>query len=113
MTYEELKKAYEKMSEKCSELEKEIQKNKQVIEDKNLEIENLTEQLLKRNQMLFGKKAERSKNLYIDGQMSFDESFLVNWQMDDLIFSISLDTFSTQNSKQVWTQLYEMEQIYM
>ena len=40
MTYEELKKAYEKMSEKCSELEKEIQNNKQVIEDKNLEIEN-------------------------------------------------------------------------
>ena len=32
MTYEELKKAYEEMSEKCSELEKKI-------EDKNLEIE--------------------------------------------------------------------------
>lgn len=78
MTYEELKKAYEKMSEKCSELEKEIQNKTQIIEDKNLEIENLTEQLLKRNQMLFGKKAERSKNLYIDGQMSLDESFLVN-----------------------------------
>ena len=61
MTYEELKKAYEEMSEKCSLLEKEIQNNKQIIEDKNLEIENLTEQLLKRNQMLFGRKSERSK----------------------------------------------------
>ena len=52
MTYEELKKAYEEMSEKCSLLEKEIQNNKQIIEDKNLEIENLTEQLLKRNQSI-------------------------------------------------------------
>ena len=71
MTYEELKKAYEEMSEKCSELEKKI-------EDKNLEIENLTEQLLKRNQMLFGRKSERSKYLNVDGQIAFDESFLVN-----------------------------------
>ena len=54
MTYEELKKAYEEMSEKCSALEKEIQNKSQIIEDKNLEIENLTEQLLKRNRMLFG-----------------------------------------------------------
>ena len=30
-----------------------------------------------------------------------------------LILSISLDTFSTQNSKQVRNQLFEMEQIYM
>ena len=58
MTYEELKKAYEEMSEKCSALEKEIQNKSQIIEDKNLEIENLTEQLLKRNRMLFGKKSE-------------------------------------------------------
>ncbi|MGN0667326.1 MAG: hypothetical protein ACI4KF_12475 [Huintestinicola sp.] len=43
MTYDELKKAYEEMSEKCSELEKEIENNKQIIQDKNLEIENLTE----------------------------------------------------------------------
>ena len=78
MTYEELKKAYEEMSEKCSALEKEIQNKSQIIEDKNLEIENLTEQLLKRNRMLFGKKSERSKQLYIDGQTAFDESFLFN-----------------------------------
>lgn len=30
-----------------------------------------------------------------------------------LILSIFLDTFSTQNSKQVRNQLFEMEQIYM
>lgn len=78
MTYEELKKAYDEMSEKCSVLEKEIEKNRIEIEDKNLEIENLTEQLLKRNRMLFGKKAERSKYLNVDGQLAFDESFLVN-----------------------------------
>lgn len=30
-----------------------------------------------------------------------------------MILSISLDTFSTQNSKQVRNQLFEMEQIYM
>ena len=71
MTYEELKKAYKEMSIKCSELEKKI-------EDKDLEIENLTEQLLKRNQMLFGRKSERSKYLNVDGQIAFDESFLVN-----------------------------------
>ena len=99
MTYEELKKAYEEMSEKCSELEKkienknleieknrieiennklEIEKKRIEIENKNLEIENLTEQLLKRNRMLFGKKSERSKYLNVDGQLAFDESFLVN-----------------------------------
>ena len=78
MTYEELKKAYEEMSVKCSELEKEIQNKSQIIEDKNLEIENLTEQLLKRNQMLFGRKSERSKYLNVEDQIAFDESFLVN-----------------------------------
>lgn len=78
MTYEELKKAYDEMSEKCSELEKEIEKKRIEIENNKLEIENLTEQLLKRNRMLFGKKAERSKYLNVDGQLAFDESFLVN-----------------------------------
>lgn len=85
MTYEELKKAYDEMSEKCSDLEKkiesknlEIEKNRIEIENNKLEIENLTEQLLKRNRMLFGKKAERSKYLNVDGQLAFDESFLVN-----------------------------------
>ena len=78
MTYEELKKAYEEMSVKCSELEKEIQNKSQIIEDKNLEIENLTEQLLKRNQMLFGRKSERTKYLNVEDQIAFDESFLVN-----------------------------------
>lgn len=85
MTYEELKKAYDEMSEKCSELEKEIkdkdfeiEKKRIELEDKNLEIENLTEQLLKRNRMLFGKKSERSKYLNVDGQLAFDDSFLVN-----------------------------------
>lgn len=85
MTYNELKKAYSEMSEKCSELEKEIEnKNQEIadkkieIENKNLEIENLTEQLLKRNQMLFGRKGERSKYLNVDGQIAFDESFLIN-----------------------------------
>lgn len=78
MTYEELKKAYEEMSEKCSQLEKKIEDKNLEIENKNLEIENLTEQLLKRNQMLFGRKSERSKYLNVDGQIAFDESFLVN-----------------------------------
>ncbi|MGN1135950.1 MAG: IS66 family transposase [Oscillospiraceae bacterium] len=85
MTYEELKKAYEEMSVKCSELEKKIEdkeheiegKNRE-IEDKNLEIENLIEQLLKRNQMLFGKKSEKSKCLYIEGQTAFDDISPVN-----------------------------------
>lgn len=79
MTYEELKKAYDEMSEKCSDLEKkiesknlEIEKNRIEIENNKLEIENLTEQLLKRNRMLFGKKAERSKYLNVDGQLAFD-----------------------------------------
>ena len=35
------------------------------------------------------------------------------WDEVYLILSISLDTFSTQNSKQVRNQLFEMEQIYM
>lgn len=71
MTYDELKKAYELSLEKCSELERKI-------ENKDLEIDNLTEQLLKRNQMLFGKKSERSKHLNVEGQTALDESFLVN-----------------------------------
>lgn len=85
MTYDELKKAYESMSEKCSELEKQLETKTIEIETKNielenktLEIDNLTEQLLKRNQMLFGKKSERSKYIHIDGQTAVDETFLVN-----------------------------------
>ena len=34
-------------------------------------------------------------------------------EMVRVILSISLDTFSTQKSKQVWNQLSEMEQISM
>ncbi len=71
MTYEELKKAYEAMSEKCSKLEKKL-------EDKDVEIEHLTELLIKRNKMLFGTKSERSKYLNIEGQMTFDGEFLIN-----------------------------------
>ncbi len=41
-----------------------------IQEQFNLEIENLTEQLLKRNRMLFGKKAERFKYLNVDGQLA-------------------------------------------
>ena len=61
MSYEELLKAYETLTEKCSKLEKEI-------EDKNLKIEILTEHLAKKNKMIFGQKSE--KNKYIaDGQL--------------------------------------------
>ena len=44
MTYEELKKAYEEMSEKCSELEKKI-------EDKNLDIERISPNLDKNDRI--------------------------------------------------------------
>ena len=67
MSYEELLKAYETLTEKCSNLEKEI-------EDKNLKIEILTEHLAKKNKMIFGQKSE--KNKYIaDGQLAFDGFF--------------------------------------
>ena len=71
MTYEELKKAYEAMAEKCSALEKKL-------EDKDTEIEHLTELLIKRNKMLFGTKSERSKYLDIDGQLTLDGDILIN-----------------------------------
>ena len=67
MSYEELLKAYETLTAKCSNLEKEI-------EDKNLKIEILTEHLAKKNKMIFGQKSE--KNKYIaDGQLAFDGFF--------------------------------------
>lgn len=71
MTYEELKKAYEAMAEKCSALEKKL-------EDKDTEIEHLTELLIKRNKMLFGTKSERSKYLDIEGQLTLDGDILIN-----------------------------------
>ena len=85
MTYEELKKAYESMSEKCSELEKKL-------ENKDIEIEHLTEQLLKRNKMLFGKKSERSKYLNVDGQLTLDGDFVINEAEDQSDLSIDEPT---------------------
>lgn len=35
------------------------------------------------------------------------------FSLEEMILSISLDTFSTQNSKQVRNPLFEMEKIYM
>lgn len=64
MTYEELKKAYEESQKRCSELEKKI-------EEKELRIEHLTEVILKRNKMLFGRKSEKGKYI-CDGQLSLD-----------------------------------------
>ena len=71
MTYEELKAAYEAAVQKCSELENEIDELKKSNEDKDLHIEHLEEQILKRNKMLFGQKSEKSKFL-CDGQMDLD-----------------------------------------
>lgn len=68
MTYDELKKAYEEMSEKCALLEKENEKKDETIE-------HLEELLLKRNQMLFGRKSEKSKYLQCDGQESLEGVF--------------------------------------
>ena len=67
MTYEELKKAYEESLQKCSELEKEI-------EDKDLRIEHLTEFLIKRNKMLFGRKAKKV-NIYATDSYHWMEWF--------------------------------------
>ena len=61
MTYEELKAAYEAAVQKCSELENEIDELKKSNKDKDLHIEHLEEQILKRNKMLFGQKSEKSK----------------------------------------------------
>ncbi|MBQ3969028.1 MAG: IS66 family transposase zinc-finger binding domain-containing protein, partial [Clostridia bacterium] len=83
MTYEQLKKAYEEAMEKCSELEKKIEekdktiseKNK-ALEDKDLRIEHLTELVLKRNKMLFGRKSEKGKYIYENpGQLTFEGVF--------------------------------------
>ncbi len=67
MTYDELKKAYEEATKKCSELEKQI-------EEKDLRIEHLTELVIKRNKMLFGQKSEKGKYI-CDGQLSFEGVF--------------------------------------
>ena len=71
MTYEELKAAYEAAVQKCSELENEIDELKKSNEDKDLHIEHLEEQILKRNKMLFGQKSEKSKFI-CNGQMDLD-----------------------------------------
>ena len=71
MTYDELKKAYEEATKKCSELEKENDALKESNEDKDLRIEHLTELVLKRNKMLFGQKSEKGKYI-CEGQLSFE-----------------------------------------
>lgn len=71
MTYEELKSAYEAAVQKCSEIEKENDELKKSNEDKDLHIEHLEEQIIKRNKMLFGQKSEKSKFIF-DGQMDLD-----------------------------------------
>lgn len=78
MTYDELKKAYEMAMQKCSELEsknaeqeKKISNLKRESEDKDLRIEHLTELVLKRNKMLFGRKSEKGKYI-CDGQLAFE-----------------------------------------
>ena len=71
MTYEELKAAYEAAMQKCSELENEIDELKKSNEDKDLHIEHLEEQILKRNKMLFGQKSEKSKFI-CNGQMDLE-----------------------------------------
>ncbi|WP_019679144.1 IS66 family transposase zinc-finger binding domain-containing protein [Ruminococcus flavefaciens] len=67
MNYAELKKAYDLVIQKCSELEKKI-------EEKDLRIEHLTELVLKRNKMLFGQKSEKAKFIN-DGQLAFEGVF--------------------------------------
>ena len=74
MTREELQKAYLEMSEKCSTLEKENADLKRQNEDKDLQIEHLTELVLKRNKMLFGQKSEKGKYL-CDGQLTIEGTF--------------------------------------
>jgi transposase len=81
MTYDELKKAYEMAMQKCSELEsknaeqeKKISNLKRESEDKDLRIEHLTELVLKRNKMLFGRKSEKGKYI-CDGQLAFEGLF--------------------------------------
>lgn len=74
MTYEELKKAYDLVIQKCSALEKEVDELKKSNEDKDLRIEHLTELVVKRNKMLFGQKSEKSKFIN-DGQLAFEGIF--------------------------------------
>ena len=74
MTYDELKKAYEEATKKCTELEKENGELKKANEDKDLRIEHLTELVIKRNKMLFGQKSEKGKYI-CDGQLSFEGVF--------------------------------------
>ena len=71
MTYEELKAAYGAAVQKCSKLENEIDELKKSNEDKDLHIEHLEEQILKRNKMLFGQKSEKSKFI-CNGQMDLE-----------------------------------------
>ena len=90
MTYDELKKAFEEATKKCSELESEkaelekkieekdktIDEKNKALEDKDLRIEHLTELVLKRNKMLFGRKSEKGKYIYENpGQLTFEGVF--------------------------------------
>ena len=81
MTREELQKAYLEMSEKYSllenkntALEKENADLRKQNEDQKLNIEHLTELVLKRNKMLFGQKSEKSKYL-CEGQLTIEGTF--------------------------------------
>ena len=81
MTRAELQKAYLEMSEKCtllenknSVLEKENADLRKQNEDQKLNIEHLTELVLKRNKMLFGQKSEKGKYL-CEGQITFEGTF--------------------------------------
>ena len=72
------KKAYEESLKKCSELEsknaeleKKVDDLRKSNEDKDLRIEHLTEIIRKRNQMLFGRKSEKSKYV-LDGQQTLE-----------------------------------------
>ena len=106
MTYDELKKAYEEATKKCSELEKKIEekdktiseKNK-AIEDKDLRIEHLTELVLKRNKMLFGRKSEKGKYIYENpGQLSFEGIFNEAEEQSDLSLPEPTEERNTKKS---------------
>ena len=68
MTREELIRENEKLKEEIADLKKENDSLKTKTESQAQRIDNLMEQLLKRNKALFGRKSEQEKYL-TDGQM--------------------------------------------
>ena len=68
MTREELIRENEKLKEEIADLKKENDSLKTKTEFQAQRIDNLMEQLLKRNKALFGRKSEQEKYL-TDGQM--------------------------------------------